>query len=706
MDLSKCLDEELLQSKRLTFFCGAGISRDSNIPTVNDTYLYLSTLLTTNTHDATLLENLLCSHNVPFERVMQLLIQNTSNDSFMDIYNLGLPNINHITIAKLAKAGYVKNIITTNFDLLFEQALETEGLREGSDYMIYFSEQQFEAAVKDVGKFIRLIKIHGSSGASQEHKQSVRVTLSTIVRQVLSNKRQQVISHIFSENTQDYVVFLGYSFSDIFDITPHILAIKDAIKTKTIIIEHAPALYIEDIGVKKVKNPFAGTVGSGYRMQMPTANFVRQLWKLLPTQDYVGVLTTAKMKITQNPFGWQIFFDNWLSAGLPGLAAHLTSKLFDLYDRADLQLKYALVAYEWSLSFSMAAWQAEMILQMGFACINNKKLEEANEWYGKGIQLVNENELNIGKDSAMKLLSKFYFQQGRFFEDYENDYKTAIKLYGISYRLDCKISDDEGKSKTLHQLGSILLNNSFKLAQADKCNNKAKHIKEELGDLAGIAKSILQTGNYYFINKAYPEALAHYEEALEVVNKVGEFDLQGRLYHNIASVYHNMNIPDKADRNYNKAIFYKSLTPHNITLTSTLGNKGELYYSLGYYTIAYSLFRKELNISLYFNNTYGMLNSYAMLFRVFTYADYFVFSSSELAEYLQAGYAIITDNKTVIDRAVGDFYFSLAEFEYVVNRNIEQADIYLNIAKPLLTKYLDYKFMDEFWELKELAENH
>ncbi|MBL4676065.1 MAG: SIR2 family protein [Mucilaginibacter sp.] len=54
----------------------------------------------------------------------------------------------------------LKIIYTTNFDVLIEKALESEGLSAGSDFKVYSSETDF-ALIRWDDAVINIVKIHG-----------------------------------------------------------------------------------------------------------------------------------------------------------------------------------------------------------------------------------------------------------------------------------------------------------------------------------------------------------------------------------------------------------------------------------------------------------------------------------------------------------------------------------------------------------------
>jgi len=169
---------------------------------------------------------------IPFERFFELLLESSLSKKLIDLFEIGRPNANHYLIAKLAKAGLIKTICTTNFDLLIEECLNNEDLIRERDYKIFYKEEEFDSINRN-DDCIRLIKIHGSV----EDKESMAVTLKRVAGNDLSAQRKGVIDHVFSKGRHNNVLVLGYSCSDIFDINPQIESINTDLNN-VIFIEH------------------------------------------------------------------------------------------------------------------------------------------------------------------------------------------------------------------------------------------------------------------------------------------------------------------------------------------------------------------------------------------------------------------------------------------------------------------------------------
>lgn len=125
-------------------FCGAGISRSAGIITgweiendlirkiavtkgveeSEDWHGWYKNTLGRSAEYSTLLDEVA---KTPTERVQLMRVYFEPTEEERD-NEMKLPTKAHRAIAQLAKGGYIKIIITTNFDRLFETALNEEGI--------------------------------------------------------------------------------------------------------------------------------------------------------------------------------------------------------------------------------------------------------------------------------------------------------------------------------------------------------------------------------------------------------------------------------------------------------------------------------------------------------------------------------------------------------------------------------------------------
>lgn len=194
-------------------FFGAGISINSGIPLVNNLkYEILESIGMTQYYEALL--------ETPFELFMEFLIGFSGSDEILNIFNLGEPTLFHKFTSFLLKNKKLKTLLTTNFDMLIEKASITDGV----DLNSLFREDDFK--VENVFSQT-YIKIHGSI----EDKETTRIFMYDISIQEKIKKRKQLLDYIFKLSKEKYIIVLGYSCSDYFDIVPYLKDVNNSNKT-------------------------------------------------------------------------------------------------------------------------------------------------------------------------------------------------------------------------------------------------------------------------------------------------------------------------------------------------------------------------------------------------------------------------------------------------------------------------------------------
>ena len=162
-------------------------------------------------------------NNIPFETFMRFFYDNIPGFSFdiiIDLFGLktsSLFNINHNIIALLIKEKFIRQVVTTNYDLLLEEALKEYNI-ENSSFIIQDpknTEKIRETIIK--GYLLKIleekpiIKLHGCC--------SIGNTLVFTEENI--DKWKEIIyriSYQFLENT--HTIFIGYSGKDYIDIMP------------------------------------------------------------------------------------------------------------------------------------------------------------------------------------------------------------------------------------------------------------------------------------------------------------------------------------------------------------------------------------------------------------------------------------------------------------------------------------------------------
>src|SRR5690606_8334820 len=121
------------------------------IPVVNEFMRKLLTAMGISEADAKLVIN----SRIPFEASMAYIAEYFNTDFILSgIFGKGSMNTNHLFVARLASLGMVKNVYTTNWDLLQEGALKEYGV----DFEVVDYTRSTSASTKE----FQYHKIHGS----------------------------------------------------------------------------------------------------------------------------------------------------------------------------------------------------------------------------------------------------------------------------------------------------------------------------------------------------------------------------------------------------------------------------------------------------------------------------------------------------------------------------------------------------------------
>jgi len=204
---------------------------------------------------------------MPFEVFMERVLKDTRADLLLSLFSLGEPNANHILLARLAKHGYISVIVTTNFDMLIECALQLENV----NYRSIFAEHEFSTVDLASTDQLMLVKIHGSA----EDIGSIRATMDQIATRSLLSARATVVNHVFSGRPHELVLVIGYSCSDVIDLIPQIEAVSGRRK-RVVLIEH-DTKHRTRRPVKARVHPFGEYEGTW--LICDTDRFVRDLWQ-------------------------------------------------------------------------------------------------------------------------------------------------------------------------------------------------------------------------------------------------------------------------------------------------------------------------------------------------------------------------------------------------------------------------------------------
>ena len=216
-----------ISDRNLGVFYGAGMSYNSGLPLANELKWHLLKYLCGEEYINMLDLYWEYLKPVPFEKFMEFVFGFAEFElSLLEIFKEGVPNSFHYLLAYLMQKDRLINVMTTNFDLLLEKACASCNVNISRLY----SEENFN--IENI-TYPCYIKIHGSI----EEPKTSRIFLSDITKVENIKCRNSLLKYFFESSDEEYIIVLGYSCSDSFDILPFLNNITKSNKT-IIFIEH------------------------------------------------------------------------------------------------------------------------------------------------------------------------------------------------------------------------------------------------------------------------------------------------------------------------------------------------------------------------------------------------------------------------------------------------------------------------------------
>lgn len=306
LSLIRKVELENLKKGELCIFTGAGISYNSGIPLVDTIKSYIIGKICAEKQE----QELILKLKIPFEIFMEILLNNYHPDDielsetdngeneqdraikmaalalvklaisgntlqvhrkFFDLFGDSAysPNVNHFFIARLLESGYAKFAVTTNFDVLIEKAYKEITKK---DLQVYFPST---VKVKSY-QFPCLFKVHGGC----QELDTIQTTIDKIASNDAKDQCRDIIDYAFNDGKHSKVLILGYSFSDVFDISPSIENIKKSKKSVINInhISNTDSLTTRISKISESQSIFQGI--NGYQINYDTDEIVQTLWRI------------------------------------------------------------------------------------------------------------------------------------------------------------------------------------------------------------------------------------------------------------------------------------------------------------------------------------------------------------------------------------------------------------------------------------------
>jgi tetratricopeptide (TPR) repeat protein len=384
--------------------------------------------------------NSIISTELPFEAFIETLQNKTDVDSIIEIFNSTYVNSNHLLLANLAKKRFLRTIYTTNFDQLIELAPKSLGLKIERDYMVFYKEEEFDSIDWNVD-IIRIIKLHGSL----EDKNGMAITLKQIATHNLSSGRQNIINRIFSTGPHKNVLIIGYSCSDVFDISIHIDNIKSNFK-KIYFIEHLnlgnqdnQRYSIESLDLKAKKNPFK-KFNDSIRFYYNTDELTKKVWQFCLDKEY-------RLEKTKLKNAWKKNIDTWAIINLKKHNSRRLSIVGDIFFQISeprLAMKYyqralARLVKKDDIDIKLLSDLANTFQMLGH-------MKRSREFIDAAFSLSNE--------LANERCKMECFDRAGFYYQEISQYHNSISNFFSAFRISLKLKDNQLLAQYLGSIGN------------------------------------------------------------------------------------------------------------------------------------------------------------------------------------------------------------------------------------------------------------
>lgn len=567
-----------IKKRSTAIFCGAGLSYHSGMPLVSDLIKKILAVLEIGEEDASIILN----SNIPFEFFIETIRNEVNVDEILNIFSSGEPNTNHELIAELAKSGLIKNIVTTNFDLLIETALVNKGLQRGTHFEVFATEEEF-GKVDWSDNCIKIIKIHGCVS----NKSEMAITLKAVASRAICVNKNDIIRNFFSKHVNPNVIVIGYSCSDLFDISPEIELIEQN-SSEIFFVEHlsnANGVEAEDIALKQIKNPFKSF--NGKRISIDTDQFVKTIWNNLISEYYQ--FKSCKTSWIINVSEWML---QSIKSDTEGVKHHISARLY--YNIGEFE--YAVKYFERGIFFAskignQITFYSELgNLGMAFNAVG--RYQEAKKCLEESVTACHDFGNMQGEISQLQSLGNVYRNLGEF-DSALRVYKTAVLL--------AEKEELFGLSTSLGNMASIYT----QLEQPDEaleCLEKGLKIALRIGNKQSEGSMLCSIGIAHFQKGDYEKAILFIQDSINTTRLIGDRQGECMALLNLSNV--NLQI-EEFDKCIENAMASLQIAESIVSRQGAGGatyNIGSSYYFKGESKTAIPYLRKAIEI---FYEIYG-----------------------------------------------------------------------------------------------------
>ncbi len=491
------------------------------------------------------------------------------------------PNYVHTAIVELARMGYIKAIVTTNFDRLFE--LEFKKSKVPLD--VHFQAEHFENLAqyfeqpKHQLTQCQLLKLHGSV---EDHN-----TLVDTLAQRMIGFSPAINSCIRYLLRNHYWLFLGYSGAD--------LAAKSQYLCLNSEVDRAVGFcwLVRDSSKKepfdaiiKIKNLYKDKAQI-IRGELPT--WIQEHFNLILPKDFPAppLWSKEKLKFREQMASNSIIEHTrkW-SEDIGGIRSALV--LSHILEQSISNPQASIELLGSVLKTLEPSHESYIVVAHSYANILMKmgELDKAMKFEEEILIKVNPENQEHYK-AILTTLGNIEIKRGNNHE--------ALKHFEKAYEISVLLNDED-KSVFLHNLG-MALESLGKYDKAILCYEKALEIVQRLGDTIAQAETLNNIGNLLRKQDKYYESIKKLEEAILLRERLGDDVGVGTSLGNIASVYHLKGDITAAKSTYEKALAIFQHLGNQPLRASTMLNLGKINQELREFTEAKRLYEEAIALS-------------------------------------------------------------------------------------------------------------
>ena len=189
-------------------------------------------------------------------------------------------------------------------------------------------------------------------------------------------------------------------------------------------------------------------------------------------------------------------------------------------------------------------------------------------------------------------------------------YPEALALFSIAQKIAEQIGDKAGIASAMTNTGNVhMLRGDY--AQALDHFQKSLAMSEAIGDKAGIASALRGIGNVHLFQGNYTHALEHYQKSLATSEALGDKTAIIRVLRGLANVHLMQGNYGQALEHLQKSLAMSEALGDKAGITDTLFGLGNVSYSQGNFAQALEHYQKSLAMSEALGDKTGIFKSLA-----------------------------------------------------------------------------------------------